>query len=172
MCIHALKTSLFPIQALNSYSRNNIVYQRVLYTFDNALLTHINAFCIKGRWVFDFNLLGQELTGIRLINVCSWSCPCFIYIRSKGYHLTAMFEHYYYIAMIMTTMASQITSLTVVYSIVYSGTDQRKHQSSASLAFAWGFHRDRWIPSTKGQLRGKCFHLMTSSCSLAWLRKR
>ena len=35
----------------------------------------------------------------------------------------------------MTTMASQITSLTVVYSIVYSGADQRKHQSSASLAF-------------------------------------
>ena len=24
---------------------------------------------------------------------------------------------------------------------------------------------DRWIPRTKDQLRGKCFHLMTSSCS-------
>ena len=63
----------------------------------------------------------------------------------------------------MTTMASQITSLTVVYSIVYSHANQRKHQSSASLAFVWGIHRDRWIPRTKGQLRGKCFHLMTSS---------
>ena len=40
----------------------------------------------------------------------------------------------------------------------------KKHQSSASLAFVWGIHRDRWIPRTKGQLRGKCFHLMTSSC--------
>ena len=28
----------------------------------------------------------------------------------------------------------------------------------------WGIHRDRWIPRTKGQLRGKCFHLMTPSC--------
>ena len=64
---------------------------------------------------------------------------------------------------IMTTMASQITSLTVVYSTFYSDADQRKHQSSASLAFVWGIHRDRWIPHTKGQLRGKCFHLMTSS---------
>ena len=64
---------------------------------------------------------------------------------------------------IMTTIASQITSLSVVYSIVYSDADQRKHQSSASLAFVWGIHRDRWIPRTKGQLRGKCFHLMTSS---------
>ena len=64
----------------------------------------------------------------------------------------------------MTTMTSQITSLTVVYSTVYSDADQRKHQSSPSLAFVWGFHRDRWFPRTKGQLRGKCFHLMTSSC--------
>ena len=30
----------------------------------------------------------------------------------------------------------------------------------------WGIHRDRWIPRTKGQLRGKCFHLMTSSCGI------
>ena len=42
---------------------------------------------------------------------------------------------------IMGTMASQITSLTIVYSIVHSGADQRKHQSSASLAFVRGIHR-------------------------------
>ena len=71
----------------------------------------------------------------------------------------------HYDDVIMTTMSSQITSLTVVYSAVYSDSDQRKHQSSASLAFVWGIHRDRWIPRTKGQLRGKCFHLMTSSCN-------
>ena len=74
-------------------------------------------------------------------------------------------EHY--IDVIMTTIASQITSLTVVYSTVYPNADQRKHQSSASLAFVWGIHRDRWIPRTKGQLRGKCLHLMTSSWSLS-----
>ena len=65
----------------------------------------------------------------------------------------------------MTTMASQITILTVVYTTVYSDAYQRKHQTSASLAFVWGIHQDRWIPTTKGQLRGKCFHLMTSSWS-------
>ena len=42
---------------------------------------------------------------------------------------------------IMTTMAYQITSLMVVYSIAYSGANQRKHQSSTSLAFLWGIHR-------------------------------
>ena len=41
--------------------------------------------------------------------------------------------------------------------------NQRKHQSSASLAFVREIHRDRWISRTNGQLRGKCFHLMTSS---------
>ena len=41
----------------------------------------------------------------------------------------------------MAAMASQITSLTIVYSTVHSGADQRKHQSSASLAFVRGVHR-------------------------------
>ena len=83
---------------------------------------------------------------------------------SSCYTLNSMIH---YIDVIMTTMVSQITSLTVVYSAVYSDIDQIKHQSSASLAFVWGIHRDRWIPRTKGQLRGKCFHLMTSSCCFA-----
>ena len=47
----------------------------------------------------------------------------------------------HYDDVIMSTIASQITSLTIVYSTVYSGTDQSKHQSSASLAFVWGIHR-------------------------------
>ena len=41
----------------------------------------------------------------------------------------------------MSPMASQITSLGIVYSTVYSGADQRKHQSSAWLAFVWRIHR-------------------------------
>ena len=41
----------------------------------------------------------------------------------------------------MGAIASQITSLTIVFSIVYLDTDQRKHQSSASLAFVRGIHR-------------------------------
>ena len=64
-------------------------------------------------------------------------------------HASDAVKHYNDV--IMTMMASQITSLTVVYSTFYSNADQRKHQSSASLAFVWGFHRDQWIPCTKGQ---------------------
>ena len=43
----------------------------------------------------------------------------------------------------MGVLASQITSLAIVYLTVYSGTDQRNHQSSASLAFVRGIHR--WL---------------------------
>ena len=48
---------------------------------------------------------------------------------------------YHYGDVIMGTIASQITSLTIVYSTVYSNTDQRKHRSSASLSFVRGIHR-------------------------------
>ena len=41
----------------------------------------------------------------------------------------------------MGAIASQITSLMIVYSIVYSDADQRKHQSSPLLAFVRGIHR-------------------------------
>ena len=41
----------------------------------------------------------------------------------------------------MSAMAYQITSLAIVYSTVYSDPDQRKHQSSTSLAFVQGIHR-------------------------------
>ena len=60
-------------------------------------------------------------------------------------------SEFHYIAVIITTVASQITSLTVVYSIVYSDAEQRKRHRAASLAIVRGIHRVRWIPRTKGR---------------------
>ena len=57
----------------------------------------------------------------------------------------------------MGATASQITSITAVNSTVYSGTDKRKTSKLRVTG-------DRWIPRTNDQYRGKCFHLMTSSC--------
>ena len=54
----------------------------------------------------------------------------------------ALTVSWHYSDVIMGTIASQITSLTIVYSNVYSDADQRKHQSSASLAFVRGIHRE------------------------------
>ena len=64
---------------------------------------------------------------------------------------------------IMDAMASQITSLAIVYSIVHSGADQRKHQRSASLAFVRGIHRWPVNSPHKWPVTRKCFHLMTLS---------
>ena len=50
-------------------------------------------------------------------------------------------SHRHYDDVIMGPIASQITSLTIVYSTVYSDADQRKHQSSVSLAFVRGIQR-------------------------------
>ena len=66
-----------------------------------------------------------------MTNLCPYGC-CYNAWPTQCNH---------YDDVIMSTIASQITSLTIVYSIVYPGADQSKHQSSASLAFVWGIHR-------------------------------
>ena len=57
----------------------------------------------------------------------------------------------HYNAVIMSAMASQITSLTIVYSTVYSDTD-KKNIKAPRHWLLWGeFTGHRWIPRTKGQ---------------------
>ena len=80
-----------------------------------------------------------------------------------AYQKTSCSSHYGDV--IIGAKASLITSLTIVYSTVYSGADQRKHQSSASLAFVRGIHRWSVNSPHKWPERGKGFHLMTSSCN-------
>ena len=72
-----------------------------------------------------------------------WKC-LFLPTRFSSVQNKTVPRHWslcHYNDVIITTMTSQITSLEVIYSTVYSGADQRKHQSSASLAFASGIHR-------------------------------
>ena len=60
-------------------------------------------------------------------------------LAGKAYNVCCKTHHYSDV--IMGDIAHQITSIAIAYSNVYSGTDQRKHQSSASLAFVRGIHR-------------------------------
>ena len=57
----------------------------------------------------------------------------------------------------MGAVASQITSLTTVYSVVYSGSDQRKYQTSATLAFVREIHRSPVNTPHKGPVTRKMF---------------
>ena len=61
--------------------------------------------------------------------ICTWQARPYILWQA------------YYCDVIMGVIASQITSLAIIYSIVHAGADQRKHQSSVSLAFVRGIHR-------------------------------
>ena len=63
----------------------------------------------------------------------------------------------HYNDVIMGAIESQITSITIVYSFVYSDAYQRKHQSPASLAFVWGNHRGLLNSQHKWSVTRKMF---------------
>ena len=88
-----------------------------------------------------------------------WShCNDKLWRRQIGWSVTRYFFCFqrYYSDAIMSAM-SQITSVSIVYSSVCSGTDQRKHQSSAPLAFVRGIHRRRVNSPHKGPVTRKTF---------------
>ena len=78
----------------------------------------------------------------RAISSVSWAITmrylCVILLRPVS---RTGFWLWHYSGVIMGAIVSQMTSLMIVYSIVYSSADQRKHQSSVSLAFVQGIHR-------------------------------
>ena len=84
---------------------------------------------------------------ITLLSLSSWLNP-----TPNDQH---MWPHY--CDVIMSAVASQITGVTIVYSTVCSGADQRKHQSSASLAFVRGIHRWTVNSPHKGPITRKMF---------------
>ena len=95
-----------------------------------------------------------------------------ITVLYKGFHQTlAMLyanhlSNTHYDDVKMSAISCKITSLTIVYLTVYSGIDERKHQSSASLAFVRGIHRWPVNSPHKGPVTRKNYHLMTSSWAM------
>ena len=63
----------------------------------------------------------------------------------------------HYSDVMMGAMASQITSLTIIHSTVYSGADQRKYLSPAPLDFVRGIHRWPVNSPHKGPITRKMF---------------
>ena len=88
-----------------------------------------------------------------------WKCTILIEIMQKVIPGNKTFSDgifYHYSDVIMSTVASPITSFTIVYSTVYSGKGERD-QSSTSLAFVRGIH---WWPVNsphKGPVMRKMF---------------
>ena len=89
------------------------------------------------------------------INFMSTSCE--IALRWMPQNTLDDISQHHHRDVIMSAMASQITGVSTVYSTISTGADQRKHQSSKSLAFVRGIHR--WLVNSphKGLLRRKMF---------------
>ena len=86
------------------------------------------------------NLEGKEMTNMQCKTL-------FVRVLRKSH----------YTDVIMSVMASQITSLTIVYLTVYPRRRSKKNQSSASLAFVRGIHRSPVNSPHKGPVTRKMF---------------
>ena len=113
----------------------------VMYEFNIV----IRVWYIQHLWM---NLFGGEII----------DCLCYLFKTKKKMEVLDTHESVvHYSDVIMSAMASQITSLIIVYSTAYSDTDQRKHQSIASLAFVQGIHRWPVNSPHKGPVTRKMF---------------
>ena len=120
------------------------------------------------RWNRNISLPAIPDSGTEVLSYAH--CMRFGVVRYRWIWFTLPRIHYNDV--IMSAMASQITSLTIVYSIFYSGADQRKHQGSASLAFVRGINRWPVNSPHKGPVTRKMFLcddvIMTSMVLWQW----
>ena len=97
---------------------------------------------------------------------------CFVlYVVSSVLPVLDWFTHNlqdHYSDVIMSAMASQITGVSIVYSIICSGADQRKYKSSASLAFVWVTNRWPVDPPHEGPVARKMFPFDGVIMILSW----
>ena len=99
---------------------------------------------LSQHWLIDNGLTRNWRQVILWANANPVLRSIFAYISQK--------ELTHYDDVIMGVMASQITSLTILYSTVYSGADQRKHYKvPRRWPLCAEFTGDRWIPRTNGQ---------------------
>ena len=89
--------------------------------------------------------------------VSSWSVTSKVEVHHIHHILGQLWLPLHYSDVIMSAITSQFTSFTIVYSTIYSGIDQGKHQSSTSLALVRGIHRWPVNSLQKGPVSWKMF---------------
>ena len=110
--------------------------------------------------------LALEISAYLYLHKCTYKACAFHPSLILFHGLILGLSHY--IDVIMITMASQITSLTIVYSTVCSGADIKQHQGSALLAVVREIHR--WPANSlhKGQITRKMFLFDDVIMKIAW----
>ena len=120
--------------------------QQLAYSADRGL---VSTFCVHVNILLPCNYIPSmkthadwftyiEIDNATVRTQMRYQLSLYILVFKNG-KINNLVSHYSDV--IMGAIASQITSLTIVYSTVYSDADQRKHQSFASLAFVRGIHR-------------------------------
>ena len=131
---------------------------------------------MTGIWRVDiFDIVYQGILRIYRRTQMSWMWWCIgaskLHHKSCGEPVNAWLH---YDDILMGEITSPITSLTIVHSIVYSGTDQRRHQRSASLAFVREIDRSPVNSPHKGPVTRKMFPfddvIMTTQCEVGVCR--
>ena len=111
------------------WSAKDLIYISGNWTFKASFYWYwcwylcLNNFSVYNIWIGNITK--------HILQCENWACYCIFMVSGNTLHS----KYVLYCAVIMGKTASQITSLTIDYSSVHSGPDQRKHQSSASLAF-------------------------------------
>ena len=119
-------------------------------------------------WAWDYiSMLGLKLIHVRKRDPWYQVCWCPGEQGARTWAAVVLLQYditCHYGDVIMSTMASQITAVSIVFAAISS---QMKENIKALCHWPlWGGSTShRWIPLTKGQWREKCFHLMTSSCA-------
>ena len=121
--------------------------------------------------IYDAALLrwscGNKQPVVKYHNCNVPTCWCYSTIM----HRKMGFRKRHYCGVMVGAMASQITSLTIVYSSIHSSADQRRHQSSASLAFVRGIHRWPVNSPYKWPVTRKMFPFDDVIMHMAWAIK-
>ena len=115
----------------------NITHMK-LHSMCMSFITGLSCiYHVYGMWIpsicHDINFISQFIERLDSI----WQLWC----RSSARGSDNVIPCSHYNDVTMSKIASQITSLTIIYSTVYSDPDQTKHQSPASLAFVREIHR-------------------------------
>ena len=121
---HSIRNRCRPCGQFRYYDNGTLSFNHHNHSFEDRSPVDL--------WVTDLQISWSDLTSVIGYQNSS---------SSNGRQATCPIFVAHYNDVIMSTAAPQIISLTIVYSIVHSGADQRKHQNSASLAFVRGIHR-------------------------------
>ena len=103
-----------------------------------------------------YNLLVRYVSYVETISICKL-CYLQILLADTSESTAIIIDIKHFIDVIMSAIGSQFTRISIVYSTVCSGADQRKHQSSASRAFVRGIYLWPVNFPHKGQLTRNLF---------------